>query len=104
MSARRRLPHRRSAVALDIEHTGHRYRLQLGYFPNRGGVAEVFVDSAKPDSALDAVAADASILVSLLLQFGATPAEIGHALRRNPDGSPASLIGAVIDQIAKESQ
>jgi len=55
----------------------------------------------KQNSALDAFAAGAAILVSLLLQHGATPAEIGHALRRAPDGTAASLVGAVVDRLAK---
>jgi hypothetical protein len=92
---RRRLPDRRAAVALVIEHGGQRFRVHVGYFPD-GGLAEVFVDAAKPNSAIDAVAADSAILVSLLLQRGSTPSEIGHALRRTPAGEPASLIGAVI--------
>ena len=51
---------------------------------------------------LDAFAADAAILVSLLLQHStATPAEIGHALRRAPDGTAASLVGAVVDRLAE---
>jgi hypothetical protein len=100
MNARRRLPHRRGAVALDIEHAGHRYRMHVGYFPD-GAVGEVFLDATKQNSMLDAFAADAAILVSLLLQHGATPAEIGHALRRTPDGTAASLIGAVVDRLAE---
>jgi hypothetical protein len=104
MTARRRLPHRRGAVALDIEHADHRYRMHVGYFPD-GAVGEVFLDAAKQNSTLDAFAADAAILLSLLLQHGATPAEIGHALRRSPNGAPASLIGAVVDELhATESQ
>jgi hypothetical protein len=95
---RRRLPHRRDAVALHIEHSGHRYRMQVGYFPD-GAVGEVFLDAAKQNSMLDAFAADAAILLSLLLQHGAPPAEIGHALRRTPNGAPESLIGAVIDEL-----
>src|SRR5262245_57560260 len=101
MTARRRLPHRRGAVALDIEHADHRYRMHLGYFPD-GAVGEVFVDPAKQNSMLDAFAADAAILVSLLLQHGATPAELGHALRRAPDGSAASLVGVVVDRLDEE--
>jgi hypothetical protein len=100
MNARRRLPHRRGAVALDIEHAGHRYRMHVGYFPD-GALGEVFLDAAKQNSGLDAFAADAAILVSLLLQHGATPAEIGHALRRAPDGTAASLVGAVVDRLAE---
>jgi hypothetical protein len=95
---RRRLPARRRAVAQEIEHAGHRYRMHVGYFPD-GAIGELFVDAAKPNSALDAFAADAAILISLLLQHSATPAEIGHALRRAPNGEPASLIGAVVDQL-----
>jgi hypothetical protein len=45
MTARRRLPHRRGAVALDIEHADHRYRMHVGYFPD-GAVGEVFIDAA----------------------------------------------------------
>jgi hypothetical protein len=45
------------------------------------------------------LAADAAVLLSLLLQHGALPVEIGHALRRSPNGAPASLIGAVVDEL-----
>jgi hypothetical protein len=100
MNARHRLPTRRGAVALELEHVGHRYRMHVGYFPD-GGIGELFLDAAKQNSALDALAADAAILISLLLQHGATPAEIGHALRRSRDGSPASLIGAAVDRLAE---
>ena len=75
MTLRRRLPQRRGAIAVELEHAGHH--------------------------GLDAFAADAAILVSLLLQHGATPAEIGHALRRAPDGTAASLVGAVVDRLAE---
>jgi hypothetical protein len=98
MTARRRLPHRRSAVALGIEHAGHRYRMHVGYFPD-GAVGEVFLDAAKQNSTLDAFAADAAILLSLLLQHGAPLAGIGHSLRRSSNGAPASLIGAVVDKL-----
>jgi len=58
---RRRLPHRRGAVVLDIEHAGHRYRMHVGYFPD-GAVGEVFVDATKQNSTLEALAADAAVL------------------------------------------
>jgi len=92
---RHRLPQRRGAIAVELEHAGHHFRMQIGCFPD-GAFGEVFLDAAKQNSALDAFAADAAILISLLLQHGATPAEIGHALRRAPDGTAASLVGAII--------
>ena len=98
MSARQRLPNRRGAVAINFTHRDQRFCAHVGYFAD-GALAELFLDAAKAASALDAFAADAAILISLLLQRGSLPAEIGHALRRAPDGSPASLIGAVDDQL-----
>jgi hypothetical protein len=98
MTARRRLPNRRGAVALEIEHAGHRYRMHVGCF-SEGVVSEVFLDAAKQNSTLDALAADAAVLLSFLLRHGALPAEIGHALRRSSNGAPASLIGAVVDEL-----
>src|SRR5262245_66260672 len=87
---------RRDAVALELEHGGHRFRLQIGRYPE-GALGEVFVDMHKGGSTLDALAADAAILISLLLQHGTSPAEIGHALRRSPNGAPATLIGTAVD-------
>jgi hypothetical protein len=96
--SRHYLPQRRAAAASTFEHNGLKVRTHVGFYPD-GTVAELFLDSAKPNSALDAFAADAAILISLLLQHGASIAEIGHALRRNPNGAPASLIGAAVDQV-----
>jgi hypothetical protein len=98
MTARRRVPQRRPALAFCFEHGRLRYSARVGFFDD-DTVAELFLDSARPDWTLDALAADAAILTSLLLQHGATPAEIGHALRRCPDGSPASLIGAAVEHL-----
>src|SRR5262245_17221967 len=95
-NSRRHLPDRRGAIALNLE-GGHHFRLHVGRYPDDGSLGEVFIDAARQNSALDAIAANAAILVSLLLQRGASPAEIGHALRRAPDGAPASLIGVVVD-------
>jgi ribonucleoside-diphosphate reductase alpha chain len=95
---RHRLPNRRESIAFNVNHRGMRYRAHVGF---HGGdrLGEVFLDAAKPDSAVDAFAADAAILISLLLQHGSTVREIGHALRRSPSGVPASLIGEVVDQL-----
>jgi hypothetical protein len=98
---RRRLSQRRNAIAVELEHAGHRFRMQVGHFPD-GTLGEIFLDAIKQNSTLDAFAADAAILISLLFQHGVLPEAIGHALRRTPNGAPASLIGAVVDLIANE--
>ena len=51
----------------------------VGCFSN-GSPGELFLDAAKQNSGLDALAADAAILISLLLQHGSTAAAIGLAI------------------------
>jgi hypothetical protein len=102
-NSRRRLPQRRAAIAVEVEHAGHHFRMQIGCFSD-GALGEVFLDAAKQNSALDAFAADVAILISLLLQHNVTPAEIGHALRRAPDGSAASVVGVVVDRLDEEGR
>jgi hypothetical protein len=51
MSARRRLPNRRVSVRFTIDHDGVRYTATLSRFDD-GRMAEIFLDAAKPDSAL----------------------------------------------------
>jgi hypothetical protein len=100
MTERTRPANRRAAVAFEFAHCNLRYRAHVGFFPD-GRPSELFLDSSKQNSALDAFAADAAILISLLLQHGATVVEIGHALRRAPSGAPASLICAAVDELAQ---
>lgn len=99
---RRRLPNRRAALAFEFVHGGQRYRAHVGFF-NDGRPAELFLNAAKQNSPIDAFAADAAILISLLLQREAAICEIGHALRRTPNGEAASVIGAAIDGLSKLS-
>jgi hypothetical protein len=101
MTARHRLPNRRRARAFDLQHRDSLYRAHVGFFDD-GRPAELFLNSAKQNSTLDAFASDAAILLSLLLQRGVSVSEIGHSLKRNPDGSPASVIGEAIDLLLKE--
>lgn len=100
MSDRIRLPARRYAEAFDFNHEGHGFHVAIGLMDDTGAPGEVFVNAHKVDSGLDALAGDIAILISLLLQHGATAAEIGHALRRNPNRSRASLAGVLVDKVA----
>jgi hypothetical protein len=104
--ARIALPERRHAESFAFEHAGHRFRIQLGCeldeLLETGSPLpfEIFVNAEKTDSAIDALASDIAILLSLLLQHGAAPADIGHTLRRNPDNTRTSLVGHLVDAMA----
>lgn len=101
MSAvRERLPDRRTAETLALEFAGLRYTVTTGRFPD-GRLGEIFVANHKRGNAADVVVRDAGILISLLLQHGCAAETISHAISRNGDGTPAGVIGAVIDLVTR---
>ena len=100
MTARLRLPNRRRAETLTLEHAGLKYKVTIGYFDD-GTPAEAFVSNHKAGNASDVAARDAGILLSLLLQYGCPVETIAHAVSRNSDGSASGVIGAVLDMIAE---
>jgi hypothetical protein len=64
-------------------------------------LAEVFLSSAKPGSATEAIARDAAVTVSIALQFGVPIEMIRAALTKDHDGGPATLLGAALDALAE---
>jgi hypothetical protein len=98
---RRRLPNRRAAELYDLTFKGGGYTIGVSRFPD-GNLAEVFIHSAKTSSNLADIARDAAVTLSLALQYG-TPADaIRAAMTRESDGSPAGIVGAVLDLLAME--
>ena len=74
--------------------SGKNYYLTIGFYPDTGRPAEVFLAGAKSGSDQDALLDDAMIAVSKLLQSGADPKELSHTF------GGQSLIGAVALEIA----
>lgn len=95
------LPSRRSLVSIGFEFEGHKYHLGVGPYPN-GRVGEVWLATAKASSALEALARDVAIVISVALQSGMTVATFQAAVQRRPDGGPTSLLGTVLDLIVTE--
>ena len=102
---RRRLPHRRPSNIIELVHDGHAYTVSVGFDPRNGWVGEVFTDGAKVGSTMDGILDDACIALSLLLQHGAEPSALASSMGRLGDGtSPASIIGALADLLAREAR
>jgi len=99
MTQRHRLANRRAVETFAIEHDDLHYMISLGREridrERLGPVMEVFLNAEQVNSAADVLAIDGAILISLLLQHGCPIETINHALRRNPNGSPCSLLGRV---------
>src|SRR5262245_41944074 len=98
--SRERLPNRRLAETLELEFAGLRYTAMAGFYPD-GSLGEVFIRNHKAGNASDTAVRDGGILISLLLQYGCAAETIANAVSRESDGTPAGVIGAVLDLVAR---
>lgn len=125
---RTRLPNRRPSVTRELEFAGKKYLVSAGFDtverPTRcigpkqeQVILEVFITGAKTGQDVQSIIEDASVLISLALQYGATPAAIAKSMGRVPTGPvspadldrsdgppdrvPASIIGAVADLLVE---
>ncbi len=69
--------------------------MTIGFYPD-GRPGEVFTHGIRSGSNLDALLADACVVVSCLIE----PREIAGSMGRLGNAEPASIIGAVIDLAA----
>jgi hypothetical protein len=100
MSDRAILPNRRAAETFEVKHGSHTVTVTVGYYAN-GSLGEVFVTDPKVGSSMEAIARDAAVLLSIAIQHHVPLETIRHAITREQDGSPSSIIGAVLDQLVK---
>jgi hypothetical protein len=96
---RTRLPARRAAETIQLEHDGTRFMVTIGFYPD-GRPGEVFTHGARSGSSLDVLLADACVVVSCLIQHGVKPRDITGSMGRLGNAEPASVIGAVVDLVA----
>jgi hypothetical protein len=92
------LPNRRRNESFEFSHGSMRFTCCCGYYRD-SRLAEVFLSSAKPGSAIESLARDSAILVSLCLQHGVGIETIRHAVTRDDTGGPATAIGAALDAL-----
>jgi hypothetical protein len=97
---RQRLPNRREHELLTFEHDGIKYTAGLGRFTD-GGLAEIFLSTAKHGTAIDVNARDAAVAASLLLQHGCPADTLRKALTRNGDGSASGPLAHALDLLAE---
>src|SRR4249920_1884760 len=101
MTERRVLPQRRLAETFIVNHGNQNtpFVVTVGYHDNGVEIGEVFIAGSKSGSDFDAVARDGAILLSLAMQHGVPLDTIRHAVTREEDGRPSTIIGAVIDRL-----
>ena len=93
------LPNRRAAMTVGIEHSSQQFTVTIGFYPD-GRPGEVFTHGIKTGSSLDALLADACVLLSILMQHGVGADELASSMGCHGSSEPASVIGAVLDLMA----
>jgi hypothetical protein len=101
MTTREKLPNKREGETVKLRFGAHRhaYHVTTGYYAD-GRIGEVFVNGGKAGSEAEALARDGAVLISIGLQHGVPLATMRDAVTRNRDGSPQTVVGAVLDLIA----
>lgn len=102
---RRRLPDRRPSITEKIlwetDTSRHSFHVTIGLDPATGKALEVFyADGQRTGSGLQHTVQDACVLISLLLQHGATPDAISKSLSTAPvfgEEKPATVVGVIVD-------
>lgn len=97
-STRELLPNRRPSETFAFTHDGFTYTATVSRFHD-GRPAELFLTTGKPGTAVETVARDAAVAVSLALQHGAPLATLALAMTRLDDGSAAGPLGKALEMI-----
>lgn len=103
------LPNKRFSVSFTVAFQGERYDVTVGYYDDHR-VGEVFINrimgkaSAKVGTLLDGVCRDSAILLSIAIQHGTDLSTLHHAVTRDEDGEPSTIVGVIVDHLAKETK
>jgi hypothetical protein len=112
MTERTRLPDRRTTETFTLVHADKTYTVSVGYFVVNtlmhdkvlNGPAEVFISGTKAGSDVEAVARDGAVLLSIALQYGVPLTIIQGAITRGRSDEPMTIVGAVVDLLAREAR
>ncbi len=118
MSIRKRLPNRRPAHTETLLIDGQASTATVGFDPESGQPRELFLTAGKEGSLLNAMLADAAVVISIALQHDILAVVLAKSIGRLPAGPvtpanleglrpgrvPASPIGAALDLVSSFEQ
>ncbi len=90
---RHRLPNRRPSHTETLAVAGQTFTATVGFDPKTDRPCEVFLTAGKEGSTLDALLADAAVVISVALQQGISAQDLAKSIGRLPEGpvTPAGL-------------
>ncbi len=114
VAGRTRLPNRRPSHVEALDMAGQEFTACIGFDPESGQPRELFLTAGKEGSMLNAMLANAAVVVSIALQHGIPAAALTKSVGRLPAGPvttadlegprpgrvPASPIGAALDLVS----
>ena len=112
-SDRQRPPNRRPSHTETLTVAGQTFTGTVGFNPENGGPIELFLTAGKEGSLINALLADAAVIISVALQHGIPAAGLAKSVGRLPEISvmpcdlernqpsklPMSPIGAALDLV-----
>jgi hypothetical protein len=100
MTERQALPARRRCETFELDYGGLKksHVVTVGFY-DAGNIGEVFINGGKSGEQVEAIARDGAVLLSIALQHGATLDTIKHAITRDGQDAPQSIIGVVVDRL-----
>ncbi len=115
LTPRHRLPNRRPSHTETLEVAGQVFTATVGFDPENGRPRELFLTAGKEGSMLNALLADAAVVISVALQSGVPAAALAKSVGRLPASPvapvdldhapgqkvPASPIGAALDLLRR---
>jgi hypothetical protein len=103
MVDRNPLPARRRGETFKLKFPGQRgtFHVTCGYYGD-DSLGELFINSPKVATPMEAIVKASAVLVSIGLQHGAPIGVLADALPKNEDGSQSTVIGAALEEIMKQ--
>jgi hypothetical protein len=102
MIERKRLPNRRysESFRLRFGNRNRTFHVTCGYYDGHK-LGEIFINGGKTGQEDEALSRDGAVLISLALQHGVSLEILRDAVTRNQDGTPSTIIGAVLDELCE---
>ncbi len=103
---RRKLPSRRASEVIELKHVLSNGNEQL-YFADIGrysdnSIGEIFLDMERQSNEVANMARDASLILSIAIQYGVPIDEMRASVGRSETGLPHSVIGTALDLLESE--
>lgn len=96
--SRQHLPNRRPSESCDVIFQGMEVQVSFGWTDD-GRITEVFASTRKVGTMLDTMVRDVAVLLSINLQYGATPSILQRSLTMTEMGEPEGFAGLIVRMI-----